>query len=471
MKSNRRKFLRNSILSAGLMTSGLISCSPSEEKNKNNKVKEKSREQIFNMCGYRAPCMDVVRVGIIGLGTRGNHHLNSLTHLENVKIVALCDIYEERVEKCQKRLEVVGLPRAESFFGTSDKFKELCESPNIDLVVVATPWAWHSPMAVYSMENGKHVATEIPAAKTIEECWQLVETSERTKKHCMMMENCCYGFFELLTLNMARQGFFGDIVHGEGAYIHDLKELLFDKNYYQNMWRLKENISRNGNLYPTHGLGPICQIMGINRGDKMEYLASTQSEDFQMAKLIEEKAAQDSFFKEFAGKGYRGNMNTSIVRTNKGKTIKVQHDVSSTRPYSRIHLVQGTEASAFQYPLPGGISKGHEWLDEEEVNRLSIEYQPEILKRAGEMAKIVGGHGGMDFIMFWRLIDCLRNGLPLDQDVYDAASWSSVGPLSEWSVVNHSKPIDFPDFTCGSWKNNTPVDLQLKEGGTTTMRI
>jgi hypothetical protein len=275
-------------------------------------------------------------------------------------------------------------------------------------------------------------------------------------------------FSNYLRLNMARQGFFGEIVHAEGAYIHTLIDSNFNKDGYAEMWRLKENL-RNGNLYPTHGLGPIAQVMNINRGDQMEYLTA-MSNDFQMADRAAELAKTDSFFNEFAGKKYRGNMNTTTIRTYKGKTIILQHDVTSPRVYSRIHLISGTKGMAQKYPEPGKIASGHEWLSEEKMKELNEKYTPEIVKHIGEMAKKVGGHGGMDFMMDWRLIDCLRNGLPLDQDVYDAALWSSIAPLSEKSVANRSNSVDVPDFTRGAWKSNKPLELTLKGGGTTGVK-
>jgi hypothetical protein len=290
----------------------------------------------------------------------------------------------------------------------------------------------------------------------------------------MMLENCCYDFFELLTLNMARQGLFGDILHGEGAYIHNLMGYNFKKpvddrqsdGAYTGMWRLKENAERNGNLYPTHGLGPICQVMNINRGDKMDYLTSMSTMDFTMGKHANQLAAGDQFFAPYANKNYRGNMNTSLVRTNLGKTIMIQHDVSSVRPYSRLHVVSGTAGAAMKYPEEV-IALGHNWLNKDEMKEVRDKYTPEIVKRVGEMAKKVGGHGGMDFIMDWRMIDCLRNGLPLDQNVYDGALWSSIAPLSEWSVANRSQSIDVPDFTGGSWKTNKSHEINLETGGTT----
>ena len=325
-------------------------------------------------------------------------------------------------------------------------------------------------MAIYAMEHGKHAASEVPAATTLDECWQLVETSEKTKKHCMILENCCYDFFELLTLNMARQGFFGEILHTEGAYIHALLDSNFDKDGYYDMWRLKENF-RNGNLYPTHGLGPVAQLLNINRGDRMDYLVSVSTNDFQMGQKAKELAATDSFYQPFVNKEYRGNMNTTTIRTVNGKTIMLQHDVTSPRPYSRIHLLSGTKGTAVKYPEPK-ISRGHEgWVSQETFDALEKEYAPTIVTRVGEMAKQVGGHGGMDFLMDWRMIDCLRNGIPLDIDVYDAALWSAISPLSEKSVASRSKSIDVPDFTMGSWKTNTPVDVTLSKGGNTRVLI
>jgi hypothetical protein len=283
----------------------------------------------------------------------------------------------------------------------------------------------------------------------------------------MMLENCCYDFFELLTLNMARQGFFGDLVHGEGAYIHNLVELNFSKNGYYKMWRLEQNASRQGNLYPTHGLGPVCQVLNINRGDRMEYLVSLMSADFLMNEEAKKRAAADSFYKPFIDRKYRGNMTTTVIRTAKGRSIMIQHDVTSPNAYSRIHKVSGTLAAALKYPEPGKISVGDDWLKPEQMKQLEAKYRPEIVKRVGEMAKQVGGHGGMDFLMDWRVVDCLRNGLPLDQDVYDAALWSAIAPLSEWSVAHRSNSVDVPDFTGGSWKTNKPVDISLELGGNT----
>ncbi len=464
MKTNRRKFFQVAgVAGTGLVAGGLSSYKNTGTDNSSlasvKKAAETKHSRQFNMCGFVAPKLDTVRIGIIGLGVRGTMAVERFPNIEGADIVALSDKDPDRIAKAQKILEKKGQKPAKEYGADEHSWKKLCENPDIDLVYICTPWHLHTPMAVYAMENDKHAATEIPAAVTVEEAWQLVETSERTRKYCMMLENVCYGFFELLTLNMARQGFFGEVLHVEGAYIHDLKWHNFDKEYYSDMWRLRENQTRNGSLYPTHGLGPVCQILNINRGDKMEYLTSMSGNDFDFGRKAAELAKQDDFYREFATDTYGGNMNTSIVKTNKGKTILIQHDIKTTRPKSRIHLVSGTEGIAQQYPLPGRLSKGHDWFNEAEMKAAEEKYTPRMVKLIGEMAKKVGGHGGMDFIMDWRLIDCLRNGIPLDQDVYDAALWSVIAPLSEWSVANRSNSIDVPDFTNGAWKTNIPVDI------------
>lgn len=426
----------------------------------------------FNMSGYAAPKIETVRIGFVGLGSRGPGHVTRMSKIEGVEIKALCDIRPDHAEKVKKSLENT-THRPDLYTAGENDWKRMCERKDIDLIFIATPWDLHTPMAVYAMEQGKHAVTEVPAAVTLDECWQLVETSEKTRRHCMILENCCYDFFELLTLNMARQGFFGEIVHTEGAYIHHLLESNFDKDGYYDMWRLKEN-KRNGNLYPTHGLGPVSQIMNLNRGDRMDYLVSTSSDDFMMGATAKALASKDDFFKPYANWKFRGNMNTTSIRTVKGKTIMLQHDVTSPRVYSRIHLVSGTKATARKYPEPETprIATSHEgWLTQEEMKVLEEKYAPPIVTRVGELAKQIGGHGGMDFLLDWRLIDCLRNGIPLDIDVYDAALWSAISPLSEASVANRSKTMDVPDFTGGNWKTNEPVDVTLAKGGNTKVLV
>ena len=476
MKNNRRDFFKlGGLAGAGFFGSNVIPGFASAQTNDHPKSKldhirkqaMRKHNQRFNMCGYAAPKMDKVRIGFIGLGNRGPVHSNQTSRLEGVEIKAMCDLRAEKAEAAKKKVLSFG-HHPVIYAGKEEEWKKLCERDDIDLIYISTPWHLHAPMAVYAMNHGKHVCIEVPAANTLEECWQLVETSERTRKHCMMVENACYLFWDLLILNMARQGFFGDIIHAEGAYIHDLLDYNFDKNNLHDMWRLKENTKRNGNLYPTHGLGPVCQVMNINRGDKFDYLVSVSGDDFMMGQRAKELAAKDEFYKPYVNKPYRGNMNTTTIRTSNGRTIMLQHDVSSPRVKTLINLISGTKGTAMEYPLPGRISTGHKgWLSDKEVKELQEKYQPPIVKKIGEMAKQIGGHGGIDFLMNWHTIDCLRNGLPLSQDVYDAASWTAVGPLSEWSVANRSNSITVPDFTGGSWKKNLPIDLTLEQGGNT----
>src|SRR6478672_5118634 len=311
MNSNRRNFLKHSgLLGLGVAGASISSfAAKGEQKLVDEQLNRSSREH-FNMSGYAAPRLETVRIGFIGLGNRGPGAVERMRHIEGVDIKALCDLRPDKVNAVMKSLEG-SVHHPEVYTGKEDEWKKLCERNDLDLIYIATPWSLHTPMAVYAMKAGKHVCTEVPAAKTIDECWQLVETSESTKKHCMMLENCCYDFFELLTLNMVRQGVFGEILHAEGAYIHDLVDLNFSKEGYYDMWRLKENF-RKGDLYPTHGLGPIAQALNINRGDRMDYLTSTSTDDFTMAQHAKELAKTDDFYKPFADKTYRGNMNTTL---------------------------------------------------------------------------------------------------------------------------------------------------------------
>ncbi len=414
MTTNRRNFLKTATFAgAGAMTGGLINGCTAEKPGSNlAAILESARKlhtQKFNMSGYAAPPIPVVRAGVIGLGDRGSEAVKRLSFIEGVEITALCDLRTVAVDGSLKYLQSAGRPAARVFSGDDSAWKKLVELPDLDLIYIVTPWEWHTQMAVYSMENGKHVCCEVPVARTVDEAWQLVETSERTRKHCMMLENCCYDFFELLTLNMARQGMFGDIIHGEGAYIHNLLEMNFRKpaddqqsdDAYTKMWRLRENATRNGNVYPTHGLGPVCQALNINRGDKMEHLSSVSTSDFSMGQKEKELLANDQFYSEWKESKFRGNLNTSIIKTALGKTIMVQHDTSSTQPYSRIHLIKGTKGMACKYPVEH-IALGENWSDESAMKELYEKYTPEIVKRVGEMARKVGGHGGMDFIMDWR---------------------------------------------------------------------
>jgi len=411
--------------------------------------------------GLKVDPIDTVRIAIIGLGNRGKQAVNRLTFIDNVEIVALADVIPDNVEKSQQILLEKGMNGAELYTGPED-WKTICERDDVDLVYICTHWDLHTPIAVYAMEQGKHAAIEVPAALTIDECWQLVNTAERTQRHCIQLENCIYDFFEITSLNMAQKGLFGEIVHVEGAYIHDLRALNFSDTYYWDYWRLNHLESTDGNPYPTHGLGPISHILDIHRGDKMDYLVSMSSDQFGMTEYAKDKYGSNS---EMAQRDYRkGDMNTTLIKTAKGKTIMLQHDVTSPRPYSRLHAVSGTKGFTQKYPKKGIALEpdAHRFLTDEKMDSILAEYEMPMVTEIKAKAKEVGGHGGMDFIMDYRLIYCLRNGLPLDQDVYDAAEWSAIVELSKISVENHSMPIKVPDFTRGRWEELDGVKYHLR---------
>lgn len=458
MDMNRRDFLKSTALVAGGVA--LTGCSSLV-----------TPQQKFNMCGFTNEPMEKVRIGVIGLGMRGPGAVDRIAKIKDAEIVALCDLYENRVKGGQNILKRNGRPEAKEFFGSPDAWKDMCHM-DIDLIYICTPWELHVPQAVYAMENGCHTAVEVPVATTLEECWQIVEVSERTRKHCVILENCCYDFFEMMTLNMARQGVFGELTHAEGAYIHELGSWMMpegghEKGAYQNNWRYFHNTKsgqpnklKDGNPYGTHGLGPTAQCMNVNRGNKVDYMVSMSSQEAAFTQM-----AKDLGRKEFQNiEDYRGDMNTSLLKLAKGQTIMIQHDVSTPRPYSRIHLLQGSKGCARKWPAPERIALkqyggGHRWLNSAEMQEIQKKYSHPLNNAMGSIARKVGGHGGMDFIMDYRLIYCLKNGLPMDMDVYDAAVWSAITPLSYQSVAKRSNTMDFPDFTRGAWKTNKPLDI------------
>ncbi len=421
-----------------------------------------------SMLGFACEPMDSVRIGVIGLGDRGKDVVKRMPFIEGAKVVALCDIMEDRIARAQKSLVKRGAPKARHEFSDPEGWKLLCELEDVDLVYLAVPWNLHTTMAVYAMEHGKHVAVEVPAATSIEECWALVNTSERTRRHCMMLENCCYDFFELTCLNMVQHGLFGDIVHAEGAYCHNL-DPWWDN--YQGDWRMLYNKDHHGDVYPTHGIGPVCQALNIHRGDKMDVLVSMDTDAFSGQDKADERYGKG------AVKYKNGDLTATIIRTRKGKTILVEHDVVTPRPYNRLYQLVGTKGYAYKYPLPGGLALGGEavqitssddldaekYMSDAQRDSLMAAYKHPIAKEIEALARKVGGHGGMDFIMDYRLIYCLRNGLPLDQDVYDAAEWSSLVELTEVSINHGSMPVAMPDFTRGEWDRVDGLHLAFKE--------
>ncbi len=469
MNSNRRDFLKASIfgsLALGIPSVAAACASPAPESTETatgGAVKLVApKRQGESVMGLRTDPIEKVRIGIVGVGSRGSGAVYRLAQVPDCEIVAICDVRPEQIAKSQKTLADAKKPVAKEFTG-EEGWKQMCEEKDIDLIYNCTPWLLHTPIAVYAMEHGKHVVVEVPAALTIEQCWQLVDTSEKTRRHCMMLENCCYDFFELTTLNMARQGLFGEIIHGEGAYIHDLRSMnLTDGDYYKN-WRIEYNAIHTGNPYPTHGLGPIAQIMGINQGDRFDYMTSMSTNEYGLTLYAKDHFGPDS---PQAKRGYKlGDMNTTLVHTVKGHTLMIQHDVTSPRPYDRLHLISGTKGMASKYPKeqvalePGA----HTYMNDEELKQTLAKYEHPLSKAIGDIARTVGGHGGMDYIMDYRLIYCLKNGFPLDQSVYDAAAWCSLVELSERSVQGQSISFEVPDFTRGAWETTKPwpvIDMQ-----------
>ncbi len=408
--------------------------------------------------GLRGKPLNTVQVGVIGLGKRGPRAVQIYAGLPGVEVTALADLYLDRAKNQQKWVKEQGKPDAEVFGGSEDAWKKLCESDKVDLVHVATPWLLHTPMALYAMRCGKHAVAEVPAAVTVDECWELVETSEATQRHCMMLENCCYGENEMFALMLCRKGVLGDLVHGEGAYLHDLAGSKFAKNGNQGMWRLNFSKAHTGNPYPMHGMGPICQYMNINRGDTFDYLSSISSNQFGLTQYATEKFGKNS---PEARETYRlGDMNTTVIRTRNGRTIMVQHNTTNPRPYSRINTITGTRGTLTDYPLRVALApKAHEWMKDEELASLKAKYVHPLWDKNGAAAKKSGGHGGMDYLLLLRLCHCLHNGLPLDISVYDTALWSSVVELSECSVLKRGASVDFPDFTRGAWKTAEPLGI------------
>lgn len=410
-----------------------------------------------DLVGFRTAPMDSVRVGFIGMGMRGPGAVERFTHIDRTSIKAICDKHRDRLAEPQEYIKKAGRPAAAEYSG-EEGWKELCRRPDIDLVYIATDWKNHVPMAIYAMEHGKHVAVEVPAATSLEECWKLVDTAEKTKKHCMMLENCVYDFFELNTLNMAQKGLFGDILHVEGSYIHNLEDFW---KLYEGNWRLDFNENHKGDVYATHGMGPACQLVDIHRGNKMNYLVAMESKPLTGPKIVKENLGRES--KDFKNADHT----MSMIQTENGQTIHIQHDVMNPRPYSRMYQLTGTEGFANKYPVEGYAFRevkklnnvpdhenlsSHRFVPEDVKVAIMKEYEHPIITEVGALAKEVGGHGGMDYIMDYRLVYCLLNGLPLDQDVYDAAEWSSLGELSRISIENNSAPVEVPDFTRGAWK-------------------
>ncbi len=439
-------------------------------------------EGSIYMGGFRAPKIEKVRVAVIGLGERGlpqTMHFASIPHCE---VVAVCDVYDDLAQKAASRLEEKTGKAPAVYSGSRDAYLKMLEEVKPDAVFINTSWETHAQMAIDSMEHGAHAFVEVPLAVTLEDLWRVVDTSERTRKHCMMLENVNYGREELMFLNMVRQGLIGELLHGEASYIHELRMQMKSVERGCGSWRTYHYAERNGNLYPTHGLGPVAQYMNIARGeDTFDRIVSFGSPAKGRAAYAKKNFPADHKWNNMEFKC--GDMSNSLIKTKAGRTILVQWDETSPRPYDRKNLIQGTEGTLAGFPLriagekispgmreegegqPGGAEithKGgyHEWYEGEEAEKdMFAKYDHPLYKRLGEAAKKNGGHGGMDYIMLCRVIECLHNGEPMDQNVYEGALWSAVGPLSEKSVNEGGMPQEFPDFTRGDWKTTEPLGI------------
>src|ERR1022692_4352222 len=411
--------------------------------------------------------LEKVRVAVIGLN-RGLTHVTAALNIEFADVVAVCDWRDDRAKTAADLCAEKRGKRPAVYSGTEHIWEQMVDRDDIDVVYIATPWAWHVPMALRTMERGKHSFVEVAAAVTVDDCWRLVDTSERTRRHCIMLENCCYGENELFVLNMAREGVFGELTHGECAYLHDLRSLLFTLGT-EGDWRRDYHWQYDGNLYPTHGLGPVAQYLGLGRGDQFKFLVSMSSPEKGLTKYRDEHNPNGG--KQAGEKYLCGDMNTSLVKSELGLTIMLQHDVISPRPYSRINALYGTGATFFDYPARLAVNEpkkyglesegSHEWLGDADAAKMRKLFTHPLWRTLEERAK-GGGHGGMDFVMNWRLLDCLRAGRTPDSVVYDAAAWSSIIEISSRSVATGSTPVSIPDFTRGFWKDLTPLGIAEK---------
>ena len=414
------------------------------------------------MGGFAAPKLDKVKVAIIGVGTRGYGHAVHLAELEGVKFVGVCDLVKGRAKKGEAGVVKRG-HQPKVYFGEEEAWKKMLVETKPDAVFIATPWDHHAPMCVASMKAGAHAFSEVPIACTIKEMWEIVDTSEATGRHCMMMENVNYGREELVYLNMCRQGVLGDLLHGEASYLHPLCNQMENGNS-TGSWRTFEYAKRNGNLYPTHGLGPVAQYMSLARTDDNFARIVSFSSPAKGRALYASKSNKLSnpAFKTLDFKG--GDLSTSIVKTTLGRTIMIQWDETTPRPYSRHNLIMGVNGVLAGFPNRmsiEGLTQSHDqgWAENEAWEKIAAQYEHPLFKRKGEVSVKKGGHGGMDFLMLFRIIECLRNGEPLDQNIYEGCFWSAVGPLSEKSVAEDGAPQVFPDFTRGNWKTTQPLGI------------
>ena len=409
---------------------------------------------------------DNIRAAFIGIN-RGSTHLKNFATIPGTEVVALCDLYEDIVQRELNKLKTynANYSNLKTYWGDENKWKLMLKEVKPDVVFISTNWRSHAPMAIQCMKDGAHAFSEVPLAITLEEMWEIVNTSEKTKKHCMMMENVNYGRDELMFLNMCRKGAIGELLHAEAAYIHELRWQMFNTERGTGNWRTLHYAESKGNLYPTHGLGPVAQYMNLGRGEDQFKRLTSFSTPARGRKLYAEKNyPEDHKWNSLDFKG--GDLNTSLIKTHLGRTIMVQWDETSPRPYTRHNLIQGTKGILAGFPTRAAFDGGfeglsedhHRWIQGENLEKLYEKYDHPLYKRLNSAAA-GSGHGGMDGIMMYRIVECLRRGLPLDQNVYEGALWSSVTELSQRSVASDGMPQDFVDFTRGDWKITEPLAI------------
>ena len=410
-----------------------------------------------------------VKIGLIGVGLRGRDHLALLLRRSDVEVIAYCDIDPDALTKAREMVSKAGKPVAREITGSDYAYRDLLAIEGIEGVVIATPWLWHTRMAVDTMKSGKYAGVEVSAANTIEECWDLVNTSEETGKPCMILENVCYRRDVMAILNMVREGMFGELIHLECGYQHDLREVKFNngkqpygggvefgkKGFSEARWRTNHSVHRNGDLYPTHGIGPVANYLNINRGNRFVSLTSTASKSRGLHKYIVENGGEDHPNANVKFK--LGDVITTVIRTVNGESIIVSHDTNSPRPYSLGFRVQGTEGIWMDLNrslyIEGVSPKAHRW---EDAQPYLDKCDHPLWKRYADEAT-GAGHGGMDFFVIHAFVKSIKEGVNTPLDAYDAAAWSAISPLSEQSIAMGNAPMEFPDFTRGRWMNREVV--------------
>lgn len=406
------------------------------------------------MMGVPYAVHETVRIGIVGLGNRGMGMLGGWVAVPGARVTAVCDIRPDRAKTAADRVEAANRPRPAEFGGAAG-YTQMLARDDIDFVYIATPWEFHYSQGKAALTSGRHVGVELPIATELKQLWDLVATSEATRRHLFLMENCSYGRNELAMLKMAHAGVFGEVTNGHGGYLHDLRDLLFSDTYYTDAWRRKWHTRSTASFYPMHGLAPIAAAMDINRGDRFATLAATATEAKGLAdyRARNVPAGHPSWKETYIN----GDLVTCLIETEKGRIIRAEHDVSSPRPYSRINTLAGSRGILEDYAGTGATGarvyvepehSGHSWRD---FAPMREEFDHWLWKKVGDDAEQNGGHGGIDYILQWRVVQQMRTGQVPDIDIYDSAAWCAPVPLSVASLKADGEPVAVPDFTRGDW--------------------